>query len=277
MKRITYLTSFLIAAVVLSSCGGLEKMKEEASNLQYSVTPKVLEMHGEKVEYSIKGDIPAEWFNKKAVVEFTPVLKYNGEETVLEAKTFQGEKVEANNKVIAFETGGPIEFNGVIPYAENMRVAELEMRAVATIKDKELPLVAAKLADGVISTSTLVQNNPIPILLADKFERIITNVKDADIHYLIQRSNIKRSELTAEDIKLLEEFVKEANEKENYDFKGVEISSYASPDGPLDLNEKLSGKRKESADKYLAKVISKSKINKDDAESLYNMKTTAED
>ncbi len=277
MKRITYLTSFLIAAVVLSSCGGLEKMKEEASNLQYSVTPKVLEMHGNQVEYSIKGDIPAEWFNKKAIVEFTPVLKYNGEETVLESKTFQGEKVEANNKVIAYETGSPIEFSGVIPYTENMRVAELEMRAVATIKDKNLPLVSMKLADGVISTPTLVQNNPMPIILADKFKRVITNEKDADIHYVIQRSNIKKSELTSEDIKLLEEFVKETNEKENYDFKGIEISSYASPDGPLDLNEKLSVKRKESADKYLAKVIGKAKINDEDAEALYNMKTTAED
>lgn len=277
MKRITYLTSFLIAAVVLSSCGGLEKMKEEASNLQYSVTPKVLEMHGNQVEYSIKGDIPAEWFNKKAIVEFTPVLKYNGEETVLESKTFQGEKVEANNKVIAYETGSPIEFSGVIPYTENMRVAELEMRAVATIKDKNLPLVSMKLADGVISTPTLVQNNPMPIILADKFKRVITNEKDADIHYVIQRSNIKKSELTSEDIKLLEEFVKETNEKENYDFKGIEISSYASPDGPLDLNEKLSVKRKESADKYLSKVINKAKISDEDAEALYNMKTTAED
>ncbi|MDA3781343.1 MAG: hypothetical protein PF487_14125 [Bacteroidales bacterium] len=277
MKRINYLAFFLLAAVVLSSCGGLEKMKEEASDLTYSVTPKVLEMHGDVVKYSIKGDVPAEWFNKKAVVEFTPVLKYNGEETILDSKTFQGEKVEANNKVIAYETGGSIEFIGDIPYNENMRVAELEMRAVATIKDKNLPLVAIKLADGVVSTSTLVQNNPMPILLADKFQRVISNEKDADIHYLIQRSNIKSSELSAEDIQLLEEFVKEANEKENYDFKGVEISSYASPDGPLKLNEKLSVNRKESADKYLANVISKAKVYKHDAESLYNMKTTAED
>ena len=67
-----------------------DKMKEEASNLQYSVTPKVLEMHAGKVKYEIKGDIPAEWFNKKAIVEFTPVYKYEGGEEVLESKTYQG-------------------------------------------------------------------------------------------------------------------------------------------------------------------------------------------
>src|SRR6056297_2932736 len=119
MKRINYLASFLIAALVLSSCGGLEKMKEEASDLQFNVTPKVLEMHGGQVEYSIKGDIPAEWFNKKAIVEFTPVLTYENGEKAMESKTYQGEKVEANNKVIAYETGGSVEFSGVIDYVED--------------------------------------------------------------------------------------------------------------------------------------------------------------
>ena len=272
MKRINYLASFLIAALVLSSCGGLEKMKEEASDLQFNVTPKVLEMHGGQVEYSIKGDIPAEWFNKKAIVEFTPVLTYENGEKAMESKTYQGEKVEANNKVIAYETGGSVEFSGVIDYVEDMRMSDLEMRGTATVKDNSLELPSIKVADGIIATPSLVMVNPMPIAAADKFERVIPVEQGADIHYVIQRSNIRRSELTDEDIKALEEFIKEAKDKENLEFKGIKISAYASPDGPMDLNEKLSEGRKESANKYLDGVV-----NGDDAEKLYQMHTTAED
>jgi len=277
MKRINYLVSFLSAAVILSSCGGLDKMKEEASNLQYSVTPKVLEVHGGKVKYEAKGDVPAEWFNKKAIVEFTPVYKYEGGEKALEAKTYQGESVEANNKVIPFETGGPIEFAGEFDYEEAMRVGALEMRAVATIKDESLDLGAYKLADGIISTPLLVMVDPMPIAASDKFERVVSETKEADIHYVIQRSDVRRNELTADDIKELEAFIKETKEKENKEFKGIEVSAYASPDGPEKLNERLSEERQKTADKYLAKVVGKTKMKKEDVETLYKLKSTAED
>ena len=277
MKRINYLASFLFSAVILSSCGGLDKMKEEASNLQYSVTPKVLEMHAGKVKYEIKGDVPAEWFNKKAIVEFTPVYKYEGGEEVLESKTYQGESVEANNKVIGFETGGPIEFAGEFEYKEAMRIGDLGIRGAATIKDKSLDLVAYKLADGVISTPLLVMVDPMAIAAKDNFQRIVSETKEADIHYVIQQSSIRKSELKAEDVAALEEFVKAANEAANEEFKGIEISSYASPDGPEKLNERLSEQRQKTADKYLAKVIGKAKVSKEDAETLYSLKSTSED
>ena len=252
-------------------------MKEEASNLQYSVTPKVLEMHDGKVKYEINGDIPAEWFNKKAVVEFTPVYKFDGGEEVLESKTYQGESVEANNKVIGFETGGSIEFAGEFEYSEAMRMGDLEMTATATISDNEIELLPVKLADGVISTPLLVMVDPMPIAAKDNFQRVVEEEKKADIHYVIQRSNVRRSELTNEDIKELEDFVKKSKDVQNKEFKAVEISAYASPDGPMDLNERLSEQRKKSADNYLEKVIGKTKVSDEDAETLYNLKSTAED
>lgn len=277
MKRINYLASFLFAAIILSSCGGLDKMKEEASNVKYNVTPKVLEMHGGKVKYAITGDIPAEWFNKSCTAEFTPVYKFNGEEVKLESKIYQGEKVEGNNKVIAFETGGSIDFAGEFEYKEAMRVGELEMRVVATLKDKSLDLGTLKLADGVISTPLLVMIDPMPIPFGDNFQRVLAESKNADIHYMIQRSDVRKTELTAQDVKELEAFVKESVETANKKFKGIEISAYASPDGPETLNEKLSAERKKSADQYLAKVVGKTKMSKEDATAIYQMKSTAED
>ncbi|MGM0549807.1 MAG: tetratricopeptide repeat protein [Bacteroidota bacterium] len=277
MKRINYLASFLLAAVVLSSCGGIDKMKEEASDLKFNVTPKVLEVHGGQVEYTIKGDVPGEWFNKKAIVEFTPALTYEGGEKLGDSKTYQGEKVEANNKVIAYETGGAVEFSGSFEYDENMRVADLEMRGTATIGDNTIALPSMKVADGVISTSQLVQVKPMPIMSADRFERITEVNQMADIHYVIQRSNIRRSELSNEDITKLEEFIKEVDARKELEYKGIEVDAYASPDGPLDLNERLSKNRKESADSYLKKALNGTKISELEAQQIFRMRTTAED
>jgi Flp pilus assembly protein TadD len=56
----------------------------------------------------------------------------------------------------------------------------------------------------------------------------------------------------------------------------IEVSAYASPDGPLDLNEKLADKRKSSADDVLKKDIKKDKIPAI-TDDIFKYLTTAED
>ena len=277
MKKLNLLTSFLIAVFILSSCGGLDKMKEEYGTLKFESTPKVLEMHGDKVEYSIKGNIPPEWFNKNAIVEFTPALTYEGGEKSFESKKFQGEKVEANNKVIKYETGGEIEFNGSFDYNKDMRVSKLVVRGTATIDDESLPMPVQNVGKGVVATPNLVMVDPKPVMAPDKFIRVTKHEKNADIHYLIERDNLRNSELKQEDIKNLEDFVKEVEKAENKNYKGVKIAAYASPDGPMDLNEKLSKGRKSSANSFLDKLIGDKKLSKEDAKKIYEAKTTTED
>jgi tetratricopeptide (TPR) repeat protein len=278
MKKLNFLTSFLIAALILSSCGGLDKMAEEYGTLQFQTEPNILEMHGGTVKYSIKGDIPPEWFNKDAVVEFTPVLTYEGGEITGESKTFQGEDVEANNTVIPYEAGkSDVPFDGEFDYKKAMRVSTLEMRGTASVDDESIQLPVINLAKGVIATPNLVQIDPKPVLASDKFIRVTEHQEKADIHYLIERDNLRRSELTQEDIKNLETFVKDVEKAENKKYKGIKISAYASPDGPTDLNEKLSKGRKSSANSYLDKVIDKKKLSEEDAKKLYEAKTTTED
>jgi tetratricopeptide (TPR) repeat protein len=277
MKKLNLLTSFLIAVFLLSSCGGLDKMKEEYGTLKFESTPKVLEMHGGEVEYSITGNIPPEWFNKKAIVEWTPVLTYEGGEKTFKAKKFQGEKVEANNKVIKYETGGDIEFNGSFEYNKDMRVSDLVVRGEAKIDDETLPMPAQNVAKGIKATPNLVMVDPKPVMAADKFVRVTTHEKDADIHYEIERDNLRNSELTQEDIKNLESFVKDVEKAENKNYKGVQLSAYASPDGPMDLNERLSKGRKKSANKFIEDLIGDKKLSKEDAKKIFEAKTTTED
>jgi Flp pilus assembly protein TadD len=83
--------------------------------------------------------------------------------------------------------------------------------------------------------------------------------------------------LRAEDVKLLKTYIKESNTKENFKFTGVELSSYASPDGELDLNEKLSQRRDKSAIKFLKKELRRSKVEGYKDDKFYTSKTTAED
>ena len=279
MKKLSYLTSFLIAAVLLSSCGGIDKMKEEYGTLTFTTTPKVLEMHGGEVEYSIQGDIPPEWFNKKAIVEFTPVLTYEGGEKELESKTFQGIDVEANNKVIEYETGGSVDFNGSFTYEEDMRVSQLVMRGEARVADgdESLPLPEKQIAKGVKATPKLVMTDGKAVMMADKFERVTSHQEKADIHYVIERDNVRNSELEQDDIKKLEDFVKSVEEAQNKSYKDIKIHGYASPDGPMDLNERLSKGRKSSANSYFDKVVDKKKLGEDEAKKIYEGKTTIED
>ncbi|MGB3923080.1 MAG: hypothetical protein WBL00_04005, partial [Bacteroidales bacterium] len=130
-----------------------------------------------------------------------------------------------------------------------------------------------KLADGVIATSTLVEYHAMPIVLKDNYQRIVPEQKVADILYNINQSNIRPSELKSADIKALKDYIALVMENERMEVKGVTNSSYASPDGPLALNEKLSVERGKAADRYLKREYGKIP----ELAELFASQTTAED
>src|SRR4030042_5894341 len=275
MKKIRSSFILILAAAFLASCSGLNKMKKEAGDIKYEVTPKVLEAHGGLVNVTIKGAFPEKYFNKKATLEVTPVLTYAGGETAFDkVQVLQGEKVTANNKVITY-TGGYFTYTSAIPYKEAMKKSELVLRTKASIKDKSLDFDPFKLADGVIATSTLVEKHARAIYMKDNYVRIIPETKMADINYVINQANIRNSELKAEDITLLKEYISLVSANPNRQLKGAVISSYASPDGKFDENEKLSVKRGTTADKFIKKEFDKIEAAK--AEGFFNSLTTAED
>jgi len=275
MKKIRIYFILILAAAFLSSCSGLNKMKKEAGDIKYEVTPKVLEAHGGLVNVTIEGTFPEKYFNKKATLAVTPVLTYTGGETAFEkVQVLQGEKVTANNKVITY-TGGDFTYTDKIPYKDAMKMSELVLRTTATIKEKSLDFEPVKLADGVIATSTLVEKHARPIVMKDNYVRIVPETKMADINYVINQATIRSSELKAEDVALLKEYIAAVNADPNKQLKGVVVSSYASPDGKFDENEKLSGKRGVSADKMFRKEFAK--IEAAQAEGFFNSLTTAED
>lgn len=276
MKRFNYFLSLVLAVAVLSSCGGLNKMLKEAGGVNYNVEPEVLEAHGGEVSVSITGTFPESYFDKKATLEAMPVLVYEGGETEFEPVTVQGEDVEANNEVIKF-IGDNFTYSSEVPFKEEMKVSELVLRASASRKGKSVTLPERKLADGVIATSTLTKKHGHPILVGDNFKRVIPESKEADVHYVINRAYIRGSELKAEDIDALKAYLANSKKKTNYKFTGTEVSAYASPDGPLDFNDELSGKRAESAGEFFNRELKKVEIEEAAGEGFVKTKTTAED
>ncbi|MFZ2285362.1 MAG: hypothetical protein WAV93_00075 [Bacteroidales bacterium] len=273
MKNFTRLFVILLAAVLMSGCSSLDKMKKNANLVQYEITPKVLETHGGIVAAQVKATYPEKYFDKNATLKITPVLVYEGGETAFDEILYaQGEKVLSNNKSISW-TGGNINWSGDVNYIPQMKVSEFMLRVEATKKDKSLAFDPIKLADGVIATSTLAEDHAMPVSLKDNYQRIVPEQKMADILYSINRSDVKPTELKAEDIQALKDYINLAMQNERMAVKGFTASSYASPDGPLTLNEKLSEQRGKAAEKYLQKEYGKIP----ELASLFATQTTAED
>ncbi|HOW10821.1 MAG TPA: tetratricopeptide repeat protein [Bacteroidales bacterium] len=275
MKKIRSYFILILATAFLASCSGLNKMKKDAGDIKYEVTPKVLEAHGGMVNVTIKGTFPEKYFNKKATLTVTPVLTYAGGETAFDkVQVLQGEKVQANNKVITY-AGGEFTYTSAVPYKDAMKMSELVLRTTAAINAKSLDFEPVKLADGVIATSTLVEIHAQPIIMKDNYARIVPESKMADINYVINQANIRPSETKAEDIKALRDYIATVSADPNRQLKGTVVSSYASPDGKFDMNEKLSAKRGTSADKFIKGEFKKIEAAK--ADGFFSSLTTPED
>ncbi|MGD9993041.1 MAG: tetratricopeptide repeat protein [Salinivirgaceae bacterium] len=275
--NVKILASFAFAALLLSSCGGLNKMVKMAAEVKYEVTPKVLEMHGDSVEATLKVTFPVKYFQKDAILEITPVLKYDGGEQAFKSLVLQGEEAQANNQVVSFTSGGTYSVTSKIAFVEGMRQATLVGRVKATVGKDSGELPEVKLADGTMATALLLEADAMPIAADDKFVRVTTESKEATIHFVINQATIRGQELKKEEIKALQDFVAASASKENVEFKGVEISAYASPDGPETLNTKLSENRMKNSESYFARELKKSKVAGLEEESFMLSKATPED
>ena len=268
---------YLALAVIIGGCASIKKMKKNAPDVSYTVTPEILEAHGGKVDLGVRVQIPAGYFHKKAILEATPVLIYEGGETAYPSYTIQGEKVKGNAQTISKANGGQVNYSNSVLYDEKMRVSDLVVRIRATKAASELMFDDYKIAEGVISTSALVSSKGIEGSIGDdQFQRIIPITKSAEILFLIQQATLRNTELTKDEIKVLNDFIKTAQETENQEFKGIDISAYASPEGPTDLNTKLASQRETAAKSFMDRELKKNSIDAT-ATDFFNLKSTPED
>ncbi len=270
MIKKLYLPLLMAMIVAFSSCS--KKMGELSSDY-FTTTPQVLEAVGGKVPVTINGKFPEKYFNKKAVLEVTPVLKWDGGEARGQQAVFQGEKVAGNDQTISYAVGGNFTMRTTYDYVPEMAKSELYLEFSGTVGNKMISIPAVKIADGVIATSELIGGTLETANLAngeDAFQRIIKEAYQENIMFLIQQANIRSSELNK--AKTFNQEVAAVNEAENKKITNIEVSAYASPDGAYSLNDRLAGNRESNTTSMLEKDLKKAQI-----DAVIDGKYTAED
>ncbi len=264
----------LSMSVVLVGCDNPEKMKNVPQEALPKMDPNPLVLKGKTVEGKIKGTFPPKYFNKKAKLELTPVLKYDGGELVLPSKMYQGEDVTENNTVINSDLGGVYSHDFKFEYKPEMMKSEMELRLTLYYKDKKIPFDAAlKLGVGVNETQQLVDLLSSPTWMPSNYVRTHDVQKAAQLMYDIQKADVRPGALTTDDIKALQQAIQDMNADERAELQGFSIKAYASPDGPVALNNDLSKGRGKSAQNWLQGQMKKNKIAKKDAISIDEMAT----
>lgn len=257
---------FLSAAslLLMTSCSKLGPLSAD----NFTVVPNPLETQAGQVPATINGTFPEKYMKKKAVVTVTPELRYaDGQVAKGQSATFQGEKVMGNDQTISYKVGGRYTMKTAFDYVPEMQKSEMYLTFDARIGKKQQKVPAVKVANGVIATSelyrkTLASENGC--IAPDTFQRVNEKKQEANIKFLINQANIRKSELKNNSVKEFVEMLKKINaDHEGFNVQNVEIQAYASPEGGVKLNDKLAGNRKNESEKYVKNTLKRTKVNAD--------------
>ena len=268
MSKLFYV---ILAAALMSGCG-IDKMASKYETVSFTTTPPTLQAHGGKVALSLDATFAEKYFAKKATVDFTPVLVYNGGETAFKTITIQGEEATGGESTIFNATGGSFKYNDAISYSDEMMGSTLELRAVAKQKDKEKVLGPVNIANGVIATSTRIQDTEDLANNNHGYEHETILEETATIYFLVNQSNIRTTEKSDDDIKALKTFA-----KNGYKTHSIEIISYASPEGSVNMNDNVSDNRMKSTLNYTKRLLRSLKVDGAKNSDLYTETSVGED
>lgn len=247
-----------VALLGTTSCS--KKLGEFQSNY-FNTTPTPLETVGNNVPATITGNIPAKFMVKNAKVTATPVLEFAGGSVQGTPVTIQGENVRANGQVVSYDNGGTVQIPFNTEYKPEMAESNLYLDFQVDQKGKLYALPRVKVGEGIIATSTLASAATVqPAIAKDNFQRIINEKYSADIRFLINQANIRANQIKSEGYVDLNQQLLAANEAPNKEIAGVNIASYASPDGSLAFNTELAEKREQNTTKFMENQLKKDKI-----------------
>ena len=265
MQKNVVLFMSAAALLALSSCSS--KLGALSAD-NFSVNPNPLETEAGKVPTTINGKFPEKYMKKKAVVTVTPELRYaDGKTAKGNGATFQGEKVAGNNQTIQYKVGGNYTMNTSFDYVPEMQKSDLYLIFDAYVGKKKVNVPEVKVATGVISTSefykkTLASDGAC--IAPDSFQRVKAQKQEAEIKFLINQANLRKSEMKNNSVKEFVQMLKKINrDKEGLNIKNVEVAAYASPEGGVKFNDKLASKRQNTSEKYVKQTLKKTNVNTD--------------
>ncbi len=253
-------TILLAASGVLLLSGCSKKLGQFQADY-FSVNPNPLEVVGDRVPATVTARIPQKFFVKNAEVTVTPYLCYGDKETASQPYTFQGEKVRGNNPVVSYDNGGTVTIPVMYQYDSEMMRSELQLAFSVVQGGKQYVLPRVNVANGVVATAALADASTVtPALAQDKFQRIINEKYNADIHFLVNQANIRDGQLKTVEMTDLNAQIRNAAGDSTRRIEEINISSYASPEGTLDFNTRLAENREKSTTAYVKGNLKKDKI-----------------
>lgn len=265
MKKNQILFFISASAIALSSCSS--KLGNLSAD-NFNVTPNPLETRGGQVAVTINGAFPEKYMKKKAVVTVVPELRYgNGQAAKGQAASFQGEKVEGNDRTILYKVGGNYTMKSDFKYVPEMQNSDLYMTFNAYVGKKKVDVPAVKVAEGVIATSELYKktlSGSGACIAPDTFQRVRAQKQEAQIKFLINQANLRKSELKNNSIQEFVQLLKKINtDREKLNLNNVEVLAYASPDGGVEFNDKLASKRQNVSVDYAKKQLKGTNLSPD--------------
>ena len=297
MKKIFTLTVVLAAALTLSSCDCFKKMAKDPAAIQVTCTPEVLVLNNGKIAADVTATIPSDYFNKKAALQVTPVLFFEGGAVAGETLLLQGSKVKANGLVVDNGETMSLTRHLEFDYQPAMDACELKLLVEVKCKSgkcKEFTLINAN--NGAILTKeqleVVAKNDEAAYALKSECGRKIavglnvlqkdidfasamateqnnyknenTTVVTADLVYKINSSVLSKKATETEEVAALKSSV-EGYLNNDRAAQSVYVKGYASPDGPEKFNDKLSDKRSQSGLKAVQKLLADTGLNIDAA------------
>ena len=253
--NVKVLAVLLITAAFFSSCGLNKMIRDYGNGVTYTPQQNPLENHGGEIAVNVNGRVSEKYFHARAKVELTPVLKFEGGERELATIYLRGEKTSGQGTVVNRNAPTTFSFADAVAFEEGMQASELVIRARVYREGREgdiTMLPERKVADGVINTSQRVDRDQDLALAPHGYEKETTVTRKANIYFAYMRHNIdwrlalNRNEEARKAIADLNEFL-----KKQWKIKSIEINAWASPEGEVAFNEKLSENRAKATETYV--------------------------
>jgi tetratricopeptide (TPR) repeat protein len=241
-------------AFTLSSCNCFKNMAKNTEQISVVANPEVLTLQGNHVVTDVTVTFPEKYYNPKAIVKITPMLVFEGGVIEGAPKYLQGEKVKDNYPVISKKSGGIYTQTISLPWDERARECTLQLKIEGKCKDgDEFQLAAViPIARGVNTLQEEMSFAEVMAPMKDAYRRVTSISESVDIMYEVSKANVRKGELSKEQTKLFEDFIKEYKANDRATLGNIQAKGYASPEGPEGFNDKLSKKRGESAQAALS-------------------------
>lgn len=248
----------------------VKSMAKHIDKVYIAASPEILENKGNMVTVTINTEFPPKYFNKKTVMNITPILIYEDGETLLPSMNFIGEKVSGDGIVVSKKYGGTFSYTFTIPYNDKMYNSLLIVEPIVykykeeihhhqqAIKDNEAYALcdAFLIAQGIINTAQHIDKGALKTAYAvpDMEQKIVTD--DGDIFFMVNSDAINWAVPLNKNIQnrtaihdLTSHIMK------GWNISNIEIVGWASPEGPLSYNKNLSNKRAKMTEEFLKKRL----------------------